>query len=181
MTGLRRLFPPVLLTDGQGPNQRLRVDVGQTGFFSGREFRSFKEWSVATTETYIVKYVSPVDVIIFEAIANGEAGSIRIENVFGGTEGGTFSEVLPIYSTNGMSEKPQPPYAAQVSLTAGGTLTGGLTTDVVRVKTSDNSNFGGSIGGNFGAERGAPPVSAYFRFTLTAFIGTFKWRWEERP
>lgn len=34
--------PLVLMTDGNGPNARLRVDVGQTGFFAGREFRTFR-------------------------------------------------------------------------------------------------------------------------------------------
>ena len=33
-------YPPkVLMTDGNGSYARLRVDVGQTGFFAGREFR----------------------------------------------------------------------------------------------------------------------------------------------
>lgn len=34
---------PDLMTDGgYGESRRVRVDVGQTGFFAGREFRTFK-------------------------------------------------------------------------------------------------------------------------------------------
>lgn len=175
--------PPFdLLTDGgDGPNRRIRVDVAQTGFFAGREFRTFKEWTAATTETYVIKAVVPINVILFEFGIELEAGTVRVETVFGGTEGGSFSEALPIFSTNNMSEKPQPPYAASVTLTGGGTLTGGLVLDVLRAKTSDNSNFAGSVGASAGAERGIAIGTYYFRITLTAAIGVLKARWEERP
>ena len=175
--------PPFdLLTDGgDGPNRRLRVDVAQTGFFAGREFRTFKEWSAATTATVVIKAVVPIDIILFELGIELEAGTARIETLVGGTEGGTFAEVLPIFPTNTMSEKPQPPYAAQVVLTSGGTLTGGTLLDPLRAKTSDNSNFSASVGAAAGAERGVGANTYYFRATLTAVIGVFKARWEERP
>ena len=33
-------YPPAkLMTDGDGPYSRIRVDTGQTGFFAGREAR----------------------------------------------------------------------------------------------------------------------------------------------
>lgn len=170
-----------LMTDGgDGPNRRLRVDVAQTGFFAGREFRTFKEFDSSTTGTYVVKIVVPIDVILFEFLIQGEAGSIRIETVIGGTEGGTFSETLPIISTNTMTEKPQPPYVPQVVLTAGGTLTGGTTIDVSRLKMADVSNFASTVGAEGGAERGVAPNTYYWRFTQTSFIGVIKARWEER-
>lgn len=183
--------PPFdLLTDGgDGPNRRFRVDVGQTGFFAGREFRTFKEFTSAQTSTYVVKITVPLNVILFEFQVQAEAGTARIETLIAGaglTEGGTFSEALPIISTNNMSEKPQPPYASQVSLNAGGTLTGagtpGVTLlDVSRVKAANNSNFASTVGAEGGAERGVTVATFYWRFTFTDFIGVFKARWEERP
>ncbi len=183
--------PPFdLLTDGgNGPSRRLRVDVGQTGFFAGHEFRTFREFATATTATFVVKISVPVNTILFEFHVQGEAGTVRVETLRPGSgivEGGTFSETLPVMSTNTMTEKPQPAYAPQVVLTAGGTLTGdgipGATLlDVSRVKAADNSNFATTVGGEGGAERGVPPAIFYWRFTFTGFIGVIKSRWEERP
>lgn len=170
-----------LLTDGgDGPNRRLRVDVAQTGFFAGREFRTFREWTTATTGTVVIKIVVPVDVILFEFQIQEESGTIRVETVVGGTEGGSFSETLPVRSTNTMTEKPQPPYSSLVVLTMGGTLTGGTTIDVSRVKTASNSNFAATVGGEGGAERGVSANTYYWRMTMTDFVGVIKARWEER-
>ena len=175
--------PPFdLLTDGgTGPNRRIRVDVAQTGFFAGREFRTFKEWSAATTDTYVIKAVVPVNTILFEFGIEVEAGSVRIETVVGGTEGGSFSETLPVFVTNTMTERPTPLYTPQNVLTAGGTLTGGTVLDVLRGKAADNSNFAGSVGASSGAERGVAPATYYWRITLTGVIGVLKARYEERP
>ena len=178
-----------LVTNGGGRNSRLRVDVGQTGFFDGREFRTFREFAVATTSTYVIKVVVPVNTILFEFGCELEAGTIRVETLRqGGTvvEGGSFSETLPRIPTNTMTEKPQPPYASQVLLTAGGTLTGGSVAegtiiDVLRGKAADNSNFAASVGAGGGAERGVAPATYYWRATLAAFVGVIKARWEERP
>ena len=38
--------PSDLLTSEREKYRRVRVDVGQTGFFDGREFRTFKEISI---------------------------------------------------------------------------------------------------------------------------------------
>lgn len=172
---------PDLMTDGgYGERRRVRVDVGQTGFFAGREFRTFKEWEVATTSSYVIKAVVPINIILFELNVQIEEGSVRIETVSGGTAGGTFSESLPIFATNNMSEKPQPAYVNAVTLTAGGTHTGGTVLDVLRAKASGNSNFSASVGSSI-AERGVSANTYYFRITLTAAIGTFKARFEERP
>lgn len=174
-------IPRLLLTDNEGPNQRLRVDVAQTGFFAGREFRTWKEWTAATTATYVVKIVSPVNYILFELIADIEEGSLRCETVIGGTEGGTFAETFFIVGTNNMSSRPTPFYTPQLVATAGGTLTGGTVVDVFRAKTSGNTNKASSVGGGGGSERGIPAGTSYLRFTLSGVIGTMSTRWEERP
>lgn len=173
------LGDPRLLTGTTNP--RMRVDVAQTGFFEGREFRTFREWEVAATGTFVIKVVVPINVILFEFLIQIEAGTLRLETVINGTEGGVFAETLPVISTNTMTEKPQPAYAPQVLLTAGGTLTGGTLIDVSRVKVADNSNFGATVGAEGGAERGVGPATYYWRLTQTGFIGVIKARWEERP
>lgn len=171
-----------LLTDGGfGPNRRLRVDVAQTGFFAGREFRTFKEWTVATTATYVIKAVVPVNIILFNLSISLDEGSARIETLAGGTEGGVFGETLPIFGRNTMSDRPAPFYAPVVVLTAGGTLTGGTLLDPLRAKTDANTNQAFSVGASNGDERGVGLGTYYFRVTLTGAIGVFKAWWEERP
>lgn len=158
---------------------RVKVDIAQTGFFEGREFRTFKEFATATTSTYNIKIAVPVNVILFEFQIQAEAGSARILTLVGATEGGSFSEVLPVRSTNLMTEAPV--YSPQVVLTAGGTLSGGTTIDVSRIKAASNSNFANTVGAEGGAERGVPPATYYWSLVLTDFIGVIKARWEERP
>lgn len=174
-------FPKILLTDKAGQNQRLRVDVAQTGFFAGREFRTFYEWLTPTTELRVIKAVVPLNIILFELGVSLVEGELRMETLVGGTEGGVFGTPLPIFPTNTMSEKPQPPYANQVLLTTGGTLTGGTLLDPLIGKTSDNSNFAGSVGADQGAERGVGANTYYFRINTTLLRAIFKARWEERP
>jgi hypothetical protein len=171
--------PLDLMTDGgDGPNRRLRVDVGQTGFFAGREFRTYYEF---TTDT-VFKIVVPINTILWFLGINLLSGEVRLETVAGGTEGGTFSTVLPIFGRNNMSERPEPFYTPQVVISAGGTHTGGTILDVLRNKTSDNSNFAGAVGVNSSDERGVAAATYYFRLTVTGTTsGTLKVNWEERP
>lgn len=168
-----------LLTDGgDGPNRRLRVDVGQTGFFSGREFRTFHEF---TTDT-VFKVVVPINTILWFLDINLLEGECRLESVVGGTEGGSFSNTLPIFGRNNMTERPEPFYTNQVVITSGGTHTGGTILDVLLNKTSDNSNFASSVGTATGDERGVAANTYYLRLTVTGITrGILKVWWEERP
>lgn len=173
--------PSDLLTSEREGFRRLRADIAQTSFFEGREFRTFKYWSTPTTAVYVIKVSSLVNTVLFEFGGTLTAGSAIIETVVGGTEGGAYAEVLPIISANTMTTIPQPPYVSQMTITAGGTLTGGVQADVFLAKAADNSNFAGSVGGGTGSERGAAPGTFYYRITLTDAVGVLKGRWEERP
>ena len=57
---------------------RILVDVGQTGFLEGREFRAFKELSIATGETYVVRAVVPVNIILNSLAVVIDAGWLRL-------------------------------------------------------------------------------------------------------
>lgn len=176
-------FPDDLFTDGgTGPSRRLRVDVGQTGFFAGREFRTFKELSLSLSEVYVVKAVVPIDIILFGLELSLASGEVKLYTTVGGTEGGTFSETLPIFGRNNMSSRPTPFYTPQVVLTAGGTHTGGTNLDLVWVKVADVSNFAASIGAAPTDERGVAANTYYLRLNaVTAATGVLSARWEERP
>lgn len=178
--------PPFdLLTDGgDGPNRRLRVDVGQTGFFAGREFRTFREFSIAAGQTLVVRIVVPINVILAEQGVELDDGSIRVTNASGGTPGGSFSEVLPIIGKNNMSDRPSPFYASAVVFSAGGTHTGGFVFDVHRIVAATATAQKSSVGRIVGDERGVAAATYYVRyenFGSGTATGTFWYIWEERP
>lgn len=175
--------PDKLISGGglAGTNPRLRVDTGEPSFFDGRQFRTFKEFSLAGADTLVVKAVVPPNVILYGLDLILVSGELKLTTAAGGTEGGTFSETLPIFPRNTMTERPTPLYTPLVVLTAGGTHTGGTALDLLWAKTADNSNFASSVGLNPGDERGIGPGTYYFRLNaIVASTGVFKARWEER-
>ena len=172
--------------------ERVRIDSGQTGFFEGREFRTFKELNIAAGATYVIRAIVPLNIILFGLEVDLDGGWLRIGTYVGGTPGGVFAEVLPVIVTNNMSpgvnhrkNASQAIYAAQTTLAAGGTHAGGVELDVIRIKSADNSNFAASVGSGENDERGIGANTYYFRLlnlgSVDAVIGTFKARWEERP
>lgn len=172
-------FPLDLFTDGgTGVNRRLRVDVGQTGFFAGHEFRLFYEF----TASHVIKIVVPLNVILFGLDISLIEGQTRTETVIGGVEGGSFATPITSRPRNTMTTIPQPPYVSQLVFSTGGTLTGGTTIDVLVAKAASNSNFASSVGESAGDERGVAAGTYYFRTTVTGTTtAILKLRWEERP
>lgn len=174
-------FQDKFYTDADGPNSRLRVDVGQTGFFAGREFRSFKEFNLTSGQNYVIKVVAAVDTILFDLSFTLISGEVKLYTKIGGTEGGSFSETLPVLPRNKMSERPTPFYTAQNVLTAGGTHSGGTTLDLIWGKASDNSNFSSSADTTSTSERGVAAGTYYFIVNaVSASTGVIRARWEER-
>lgn len=176
-------LPDVLLTAGaSGPNQRVRVDVGQTSFFAGREFRTFKELNIAAAATYVIRAVVPYNIILFGLNLTLVDGEIKLTTAVGGTPGGTFAETLPIFPRNTMTEVPAPAPTPGVVLTAGGTHTGGTALDLVWLKSTDNASFGSSVGNQVSDERGIVANTYYLRLNaIAATTGVLSARWEERP
>ena len=174
--------PAGLLTLGDNPNSRLRVDVGQTGFFDGREFRTFRRVSLAAGATLVVRAVVPFNTILFRMSLDVTDGWLDLETRTGGTAGGTFSETLPIFKRNNMTTAPV--YASQNALTAGGTHTGGTVLDAIAARTSGATAQASSVGAVVSDERGIAPGTYYFVLTNpgsgTATAIWHAW-WEERP
>lgn len=184
-------LPPELFTrPAHKRTRRLKVDLAQTSFFDGREFRTFKEISIAGNATYLVKAVVPIDIILHSLSVSVDTGHLRVETNVGGTPTGTFSETLPAFAGNtmtGVANRETPYYTPTVVLTAvptGGTLTGGLALDVIRIKTASNTQQAATVGFGPTDERGVVANTYYFKFTaLTndAVEGVWRARWEERP
>lgn len=172
---------------------RLRVDAAQTSFWEGREFRTFLELNIVAAATLVIKAVVPLDIVLFGLSAEIEIGALRIATAVGGTEGGSFSNTLPIFGANNMTNPTNHRktygvganafYTPQVVLTSGGTLTGGTTLDVLKLKTQGNSQQASSVGSASTDERGVAPNTYYFVINNPSndtVTGVFKARWEER-
>lgn len=165
---------------------RVKVDIGQTGFFEGREFRSFKELNIPGTGSYVIRAVVAADIILTELKLDIDSGWLRIATVLGGTPGGDFAETLPIFNRNNMSVggNRRQAFVPQTLLTAGGTHTGGTELDVLRVKTAGVSQQANTVGATTGDERGVAANTYYFRLTnlhaTDPVTGTLHVSWEER-
>jgi len=175
--------PPLkLLTDNNGEHARLRVDVGQTGFFAGREARTFYEFSIASGASQVIKVVAPTNTIVQSFSVETFLAEIRTELVVGGTEGGTFDTALPIFKTNTMSTSSD--YTPQVTMNRGGTHTGGTVVDLLISISGANENKAVSAGASEELPQGFAAGTFYIRLTNTdgnTAAGIFRARWEERP
>jgi hypothetical protein len=173
--------PPMLMTNDGGDYARIRVDVAQTGFFAGTEFRTFRRLSIAAGASLVIRAVVPIDVILFQLALELVDGWVDVETVTAGTPGGSFSETLPIFRRNNMSVAPV--VVPQVVLTAGGTHTGGTVLDVLAARASGATAQASSVGNHLTDERGIAPGTYYFRLTNPGSgtaTGVFRAWWEER-
>jgi len=179
-------------TDKRCGFERLRVDVAQTGFFEGREFRTFKELNIAPSTTYVIKGVVPINIILMALAVNIDSGWLRIGSYAGGTEGGSFSETLPIFAANAMDlgvnrrqSQGHAAYVPQVIVTAGGTHSGGTEIDVLRIKVNAISAQAATVGQDADSARGVAATTYYLRLlnlsNTDAVTGVYSARWEERP
>lgn len=176
-------YPPAkLMTDGDGSYSRLKVDVGQTGFFAGREARTFYEFSIASGASHVIKVVAPTNTVVQQLSVELFLAEIRMELVIGGTEGGTFATPLPIFKTNTMSTASS--YVPQVTMNRGGTHTGGTVVDLLEAVSGANANKATSASASEESPQGFSAGTFYIRITNTdgaTATGIFRARWEERP
>ena len=176
-------YPPAkLMTDGDGEHARLRVDSGQTGFFAGREARTFYEFSIPTGSSQVIKVVSPVNTIVQLFGIELDLAALRLELVVGGTEGGTFGSPLPVFKTNTMST--QSGYLPQVTMATGGTHTGGTVVDLLTAISGANANKSTSQSVSENLPNAFSAGTFYIRLINTdgaTAKGIFRARWEERP
>jgi len=176
--------PPYdLLTDGgDGEYRRLRVDVGQTSFYAGREFRSFLEFNILSGATQVIKIVAGCDTVVQQIALDLTLSQIKFELRVGGTEGGTFSTALPVFKTNGMSTASA--YTSQISLASGGTHTGGTLVDVFQAISGSNVNKAVVQSITEALPVGFSAGTYYIKLINTdgsTALGILKLRWEERP
>lgn len=173
-------LPDYVFTGSNQGTSRLRVDVGQTGFFERREFRISEELTIPTGTSLVYRFESPVNFILWEQVIECDANLLKFEAIVGGTEGGSFTPVT-IWGKNRMTEQPE--YARQVTVSKGGTVTGGQVAEVLRLQAAGATAQRVSVGNAVGSERGLPAGVYYLKLSAIGgdVTGTFALVWEERP
>ena len=186
-------FPPELITSTAEGYGRVRVDQGQTGFFEGREFRTFYEFNLPANNVQTLKFVSPVNFMLFEQSLTVDAGSVRLEAFINATEIATFNTPLPAIGKNRMSTRLAPFYTSQITVTTHATpvalgssinITDATRTDLSRVVASNSTAQQQSVSGGTQSERGLPAGIYYVRlhsFGNGNATGVYSLIWEERP
>jgi hypothetical protein len=176
--------PPnrLLSENGNSPYDRLKVTVGRSCFFAGRQRSTFYQYSIPTGETRVIKVVAGVDTLVQSFGATLNVAALRVELVSGGTEGGTFGTALPVLQTNTMTTVGE--YTSQVTLAVGGTHSGGTIIDVLDLNAGTPARQAVAASATESEPIGFAPGTYYIRLVNTdgaTATGIFKARWEERP
>jgi hypothetical protein len=170
------------MTDSDGAYARMRVDVGQTGFFAGREFRTFYEYSIPTGTTRVIRVVAPINTIVQMFQFELELAELRVELRTGGTASDTWETSLPIIAANTMTSASG--YAPQVTMQTGGTHTGGTVLDLYKLYSGANANKASGEHITDASPQGFAATTFYISMQNTdgaTATGIFRTRWEERP
>lgn len=153
-------------------------------FAKGLHFRSFRRLNITSGTTLVIKAVVGVNTILTHFTVGLKSGSLEVRTLVGGTDGGSFSETLPVFPCNSMTEVPAPAPTSQVVLTAGGTHTGGVERDVFYTQVASAGAQAQSTGAGQGDIRAVPPATFYFELIASgneSSVGTVHMRWEEHP
>lgn len=187
-SGLVHGFPEDIFTSDLAGVRRLQVDVGQTGFWAGREFRSFYEYAVtAVVPQVIIKVVVPPalqGIIVQRLTVSCYQGGTLTRAWRNGTEAGVFT-ALPVIPNNGIPDVHVPP-GAQVTISTGGTLSGmTLKTDAVVALANSVGQSNTTVLNAIEKERGLPPGTYYIELTRVVgtnvdALGVINALWEER-
>ena len=170
-------YPPAkLMTDSDGDYSRLRVDVGQTNFWSGKQFRTFQKLELASAASATIRATVGVNIVLYETSFTTENSSIEVQLRAGGTATGPWT-AMPIIRKNTMTTAPV--VVSQVTMDYDGSHTGGTTIDLLRIVAGNKQS---SVGGT-DSERGVAPGTYYYVITNTGnqtATVVFSGFWEER-
>ena len=170
-------YPPAkLMTDSDGDYSRLRVDVGQTNFWSGKQFRTFQKLELASAASATIRATVGVNIVLYETSFTTENSSIEVQLRAGGTATGPWT-TMPVIRKNTMTTAPV--VVSQVTMDYDGSHTGGTTIDLIRMVAGNKQS---SVGGT-DSERGVAPGTYYYVITNTGnqtATVVFSGFWEER-
>lgn len=159
------------------------VEVHKIGWLEGRTFKTYLDATLSAGQEIVIKVTHPIEIVIQDLQLDGTLGTIKMETFDSdATPSGSFTTALPNVPTNdSILERPQPFYTSQMSMTYGGSITGGTKGDIVRVKTGDVLQHSVMVGNTQVDVMFKKAGTCYVKITAETncqFI--FKMRWEER-
>lgn len=161
--------------------RRIRVDTAQTSFFQGKQFRSYRDFTLAAAEVRYFRFTSLTDFVLFDQTLSVSGGSVRLSVWTGATASGIWTSI-PVIGKNRMSSIPQPPYVTGVTFETGGTFTGGTEVEAIRLVSATATAQQSTVGASSGDERGLPASTFYIKIEATNStpVVLYSLFWEER-
>lgn len=163
------VLPDQLITGGgiTGNSPRVRVDVGQTGFFARRMWSLNYEFASANPiagTPLVFRFIIPVNFIIHAHSLSVDQGGMTLRTYAAaqGVPSGTFNTAHTPVSENSMTENA--PYTFQSQIASGGVFTpnaGQVPLTPLRVRTANATAQQSSVGGEAVAEKGRPSGTYY--------------------
>jgi len=183
MTGIISAPMPNIATSRDKEFARIPVDVAQTSFFEGREFRFTRKLS----SPIVFRFTAPVEFVLsFQSftIATGEYEfkAWRGDNV---TPSGVWTD-LPVFAKNTSLTRALFDgsfYVGQCAIATGGSIAvidANLYSDFAWLKSATASGQSSSIADQSTQGRYLAAGAYYLQFTGTA-TGSYSIEWEERP
>lgn len=171
---------------GTGKFKRQRTDVGEPGFWMGRQFGVSYEFSIASRQ--VLKFMTPVDAILYVSNLHIDAGGLYYR-VFGypddSIETAAFTNPVAIHPLNTMSVSL--PYANQVRAYDDGDIdeTGLDPYPTARLRASNATGQRNTTGIVKSDIRGFGPANAYIVMELLSGVtgpvtGVIDLKFEER-
>lgn len=192
--------PSDLLTSKKETIRRVQVDVGNTGFFDSREFRYFREFDIPVNTSWWIKVVVPIDGIILrtQSISLG-SGQLRFRAWRDLTISATFlSPGTPanahtddgalcsgVFQQNGLPSAPGFDGATQITQSlAESSVSGGICSEVKRIRTAGATAQQISVGLTTSDERGIPQGTYHLELQALGTggnaTGVYDLKFEER-
>jgi len=151
--------PNDLLTTAKEGTRRVKVDPAQTGFFDGREFRISYEFDISSGQTQVIKFSCSTNFILWEQRIEVDEGFLIYKPTLNPSSATGFVTEITQYGKNRMSTVPI--VTNTVTVTTGGTITGGTVAETARIKVANATGQQASIGGAVYSERGLPAGDYY--------------------
>lgn len=161
--------------------------MGQTGFFAGREFRFFKEYSIPAGSSLVFRVTIPASLegVIVQALrVSCYRGGVHLRGYRTGTEGGVWTAET-IFPNNAIPDIAG--YVKQTTIDSGGTFTPtGIATDAITAFCNSAGPSNTTSSTLLSGERGIPNGVLYLVLTAvtgvaTDSMGEVSAVWEERP
>lgn len=185
-------LPNDLIAGNEKHFRRIQVDVAQTGFFEGTEFRAVRKLSVSAGTPLVWKFTCAVDFILHEQFLGVSVGDIEYFawRSADAAPSGTFNQNIPVRGKNISAEfRPHTSglrYVSQTTINYGGAVTppdANQYVDYDRAKTSNATAQQLTVGGAKDSVRYLSAGDFYLQFISTTGTseGRFSLAWEERP